>query len=345
MQKLEEELQAPEDDLSGISFSFPKARHSGKEVLKLEQVTKSWPLPDGSRKVVLDDINLEVLRGDRIAIVGSNGAGKTTFCRIVSGDLGYEGKMAQGHNVSLNYFAQHQTENLNPGKSVLEEMMDAAPDAQSQRKVRDILGCFLFSSNSVDKKTAVLSGGEKSRLSLAKILLQASNLLIMDEPTNHLDMRSKEMLIDALENYDGTLMLVSHDRYFLDSLVNKVIEIKNGSLQVYLGGYAEYLEKAEKTWAEEQKKTALSQKNSGEKKTSSANRQKQSSGNSNKSKVEKLEKKIRKLEKQKQEYETTMGSQDFYSLPEAETRQTVDRYHELCTEIDRLYEEWESVAS
>ncbi len=345
MQKLEEELHTPEEDVSKISFSFPKARSSGKEVMKLENVSKSWPLPDGTHKEVLQKINLEIMRGDRIAIVGSNGAGKTTFCRVVSGDLDHEGSRTQGHNVSLNYFAQHQTENLSPEKSVLDEMMDTAPDAQSQRKIRDILGCFLFSGDSVEKKTRVLSGGEKSRLSLAKILLQASNLLIMDEPTNHLDMRSKEMLIDALENYDGTLMLVSHDRYFLDSLVNKVVEIKNGSLQVYLGSYAEYLEKAEKAWEEERKREAVSQKKITEaKKTSGSGRQKQPAPGYSKMKAEKLEKKIQKLEEEKQEYETTMGSPDFYSLPEEETRKTVDRYHELCTEIDLLYEEWESTA-
>ena len=345
MQKLEEELHTPEEDVSKISFSFPKARSSGREVMKLENVSKSWPLPDGTHKEVLQKINLEIMRGDRIAIVGSNGAGKTTFCRVVSGDLDHEGSRTQGHNVSLNYFAQHQTENLSPEKSVLDEMMDTAPDAQSQRKIRDILGCFLFSGDSVEKKTKVLSGGEKSRLSLAKILLQASNLLIMDEPTNHLDMRSKEMLIDALENYDGTLMLVSHDRYFLDSLVNKVVEIKNGSLQVYLGSYAEYLEKAEKAWEEERKREAVSQKKITEaKKTSGSGRQKQPAPGHSKMKAEKLEKKIQKLEEEKQEYETTMGSSDFYSLPEEETRKTVDRYHELCTEIDLLYKEWESTA-
>ncbi len=346
MQKLEEELQAPEEDLSAISFSFPKARHSGKEVLKLEHLSKSWTQPDGFRKEVLNNIDLEVMRGDRIAIVGSNGAGKTTFCRIVSGDLDYEGDMTHGHNVSLNYFAQHQTENLDPRKTVLEEMMGAAPDAESQRKVRDILGCFLFSGDSVEKKTSVLSGGEKSRLSLAKILLQSSNLLIMDEPTNHLDMRSKEMLIDALENYDGTLMLVSHDRYFLDSLVNKVIEIKDGSLQVYLGSYGEYLEKAEKAWAEEQnKKTASGQKSSGTRKNTSGGRQKHSSGSEKNLKAEKLERRIQKLEKEKQEHEATMGSSDFYSLPEEETQGTVENYQKLCAEIELLYEEWESVLS
>lgn len=346
LQKLEEELQAPEDDLPGISFSFPKARRSGKEVLRLEHVTKSWHQPDGSRKIVLEDISLEVMRGDRIAIVGSNGAGKTTFCRIVAGELDHEGRIIHGHNVSLNYFAQHQTENLNSRKSALEEMMDAAPDAESQRKVRDILGCFLFSGDSVEKKTAVLSGGEKSRLSLAKILLEASNLLIMDEPTNHLDMRSKEMLIDALENYDGTLMLVSHDRYFLDSLVNKVIEIKNGSLQVYLGSYGEYLEKAERALAEEQKKIAVMQKkDTGKETASSADKGTTSPGSHNRQKAEKLEKSILNLEKQKQEYEAKMGASDFYSLPEEETRKTVERYHELCAEINRLYAEWESALS
>ena len=346
MQKLEEELQAPEEDLSGISFSFPKARHSGKIVLQLEHVSKSWTQPDGTVKNVLENIDLEVLRGDRIAVVGSNGAGKTTFCRIVSGDIDYNGKMTYGHNVSLNYFAQHQTENLDLRKSVLEEMMDAAPDAESQRKVRDILGCFLFSGDSVKKKTAVLSGGEKSRLSLAKTLLQASNLLIMDEPTNHLDMRSKEMLIDALENYDGTLMLVSHDRYFLDSLVNKVIEIKNGSLKVYLGSYGEYLERAEKAWEEKRKKEADPQKkNSGKKKTIDATGKKASRSSPGKVKAEKLEKKIQALEEQKLDYETTMASPDFYSLPEEETRQTIERYHKLCGEIDRLYAEWESSLS
>ena len=349
MQKLEEELQAPEEDTSRISFSFPKARPSGKEVMKLEEVSKSWLLPDTNRKEVLQKINLEILRGDRIAVVGSNGAGKTTFCRIVSGDLDHEGRRVQGHNVSLNYFAQHQAENLNPEKSVLDEMMDSAPDAESQRKVRDILGCFLFSGDSVEKKTKVLSGGEKSRLSLAKILLQASNLLIMDEPTNHLDMRSKEMLIDALENYDGTLMLVSHDRYFLDSLVNKVVEIKNGSLQVHLGSYAEYLDKAEKVWEKEKERKqepSPQKKNFQEKKSSSnAGEQKKSVSGHDRLKAEKLEKKIQKLEEEKLEYETTMGSPDFYSLPDDETRSTVDRYHKLCAEIDKLYKAWESAVS
>ena len=253
MEKMEKNMQSPEEDLSRISFRFPKANPSGREVMRLDGVKKSYDLPDGSIKQVLAGIDLEVMRGDRIAIVGSNGAGKTTFCKILAGEIDFEGKLTTGHNVTMNYFAQHQTENLPPEKSIYMEMMDSAPSSEAQKKVRDILGCFLFSGDAVNKKIRVLSGGEKSRVALAKILLQASNLLIMDEPTNHLDMRSKEMLIDSLEYYDGTLLIVSHDRYFLDSLVNKVVEIKNGTLQLYLGTYAEYLEKAEQVIEAERK--------------------------------------------------------------------------------------------
>ncbi len=253
MEKMEKNMFSPEEDNSRISFRFPKANPSGREVMRLDGVKKAYLLPDGTKKQVLNSINLEVMRGDRIAIVGSNGAGKTTFCKILAGEIDFEGKLSMGHNVTLNYFAQHQTENLSQDKSVYMEMMDSAPSSEAQKKVRDILGCFLFSGDAVNKKIRVLSGGEKSRVALAKILLQASNLLIMDEPTNHLDMRSKEMLIDSLEYYDGTLLIVSHDRYFLDSLVNKVVEIKNGALQLHLGTYAEYLETAEKAIEAERK--------------------------------------------------------------------------------------------
>ncbi len=343
MQKLEEELQAPEENRSRISFSFPKARPSGREVLKLEKVSKSWPLPDGSRKEVLKAVDLEIMRGDRIAIVGSNGAGKTTFCRIVSGDLDHEGKRTPGHNLSISSFAQHQAENLDPDKSVLDEMLQAAPDAESQRKARDILGCFLFSGDSVEKKTAVLSGGEKSRLSLAKILLQASNLLIMDEPTNHLDMRSKEMLIDALENYDGTLMVVSHDRYFLDSLVNKVLEIRNGSLRMHLGRYGEFLELSEKNAAEENEHNQSGGRRSNRSRKDGPG--KKADDKPEKTGVARLERAIESLEKKKQEYERQMAASDFYARPEEETGRTIGEYEALGREIEKLYREWEAAVS
>ena len=347
MQKLEEELQAPEEDLSQISFSFPKARPSGREVLRLEGVSKSFTLPDGTTKEVLKDIDLEIMRGDRIAIVGSNGAGKTTFCRILADEIDFKGTRQLGHHVSMNYFAQHQTDSLSPEKSILDEMMDAAPSAEAQRRVRDILGCFLFSGDAVEKKTAVLSGGEKSRVALAKILLQASNLLIMDEPTNHLDMRSKEMLIDSLENYDGTLLIVSHDRYFLDSLVNKVFEIKNGGVQVYLGTYAEYLEKAEKAWEEEKKQLAAADAKQEADRKAAATKQaakKPTAPKANSKKIAAIEKEIQRLEESKAQHEEMMAQPSFYDQPADETRKATEEYEEVCRELDALYVCWEEEA-
>ena len=346
MEKMEKNMQSPEEDLSRISFRFPKANPSGREVMRLDGVKKAYILPDGSKKQVLTGIDLEVMRGDRIAIVGSNGAGKTTFCKILAGHIDFEGKLTMGHNVSLNYFAQHQTENLSQEKSVYTEMVDSAPTSEAQKKVRDILGCFLFSGDAVNKKIRVLSGGEKSRVALAKILLQASNLLIMDEPTNHLDMRSKEMLIDSLEYYDGTLLIVSHDRYFLDSLVNKVVEIKNGTLQLYLGTYAEYLEKAEKVIEDERKLEAASRQKGQsapvkvtEKEKVQA--EKSASAKKDKKKIDELELKINQLEKKKESLETMMATEDFYKKSQNENAKVLDEYHKLCSELSAVFAEWE----
>jgi len=346
MEKMEKNMQSPEEDLSRISFRFPKANPSGREVMRLDGLKKAYILPDGTKKQVLTGIDLEVMRGDRIAIVGSNGAGKTTFCKILAGQIDFEGKLTMGHNVSLNYFAQHQTENLSPEKSVYTEMVDAAPTSEAQKKVRDILGCFLFSGDAVNKKIKVLSGGEKSRVALAKILLQASNLLIMDEPTNHLDMRSKEMLIDSLEYYDGTLLIVSHDRYFLDSLVNKVVEIKNGSLQLYLGTYAEYLEKAEKILETERKEEAAArQKKQSTTPKISEKEIEQTKKNvavkKDKKRIEEIEQKINRLEHKKESLETMMATEDFYKKSQEETGKVLDGYHTLCNELNTLFAEWE----
>ncbi|MEI6846482.1 MAG: ABC-F family ATP-binding cassette domain-containing protein [Chlorobiaceae bacterium] len=351
MEKLENQLQSPEEDLSRISFRFPKANPSGREVMRLEGIKKTYILPDGTKKQVLNSLDLEIMRGDRIAIVGSNGAGKTTFCKILASQIDFEGKLTVGHNVSLNYFGQHQTENLSPEKSIYKEMLDSAPSSEAQKKVRDILGCFLFSGDAINKKIRVLSGGEKSRVALAKILLQASNLLIMDEPTNHLDMRSKEMLIESLENYDGTLLIVSHDRYFLDSLVNKVIEIKNGSLQLHLGTYAEYLEKTEKALeAERKQETAKRQttqvapqaKNSVKEKEQVKNI---SSAKKDKKKIEAIEQKINRLEQQKESIETIMANEDFYKKSQRETEKILEEYHKLCNELNVLFAEWEQASA
>ena len=345
MEKMEKNLQSPEEDLSRISFRFPKANPSGREVMRLEEVKKAYLLPDGTKKQVLNGIDLEVMRGDRIAIVGSNGAGKTTFCKILAGEIDFEGKLTMGHNVTLNYFAQHQTENLSPDKSIYLEMMDSAPSSEAQKKVRDILGCFLFSGDAVNKKIRVLSGGEKSRVALAKILLQASNLLIMDEPTNHLDMRSKEMLIDSLEYYDGTLLIVSHDRYFLDSLVNKVVEIKGGALQLHLGTYAEYLEKAEKAIeAERQQENAAKQKSQSTAAKEKEQTKKSAATRKNKKRIDEIEQKINRLEQKKESIETIMATEDFYKKSKEENAKVLDGYHALCNELNALFAEWEKIS-
>ncbi|MDT9546947.1 MAG: ABC-F family ATP-binding cassette domain-containing protein [Chlorobium phaeovibrioides] len=346
MEKLEKEMECPEEDLSRISFRFPKAQPSGREVMRLEGVGKSYPLPDGTTKQVLDGIDLEIMRGDRIAIVGSNGAGKTTFCKILADEIEFDGKLTVGHNVTLNYFAQHQTENLAPDKSIYKEMLDAAPTAEAQKKVRDILGCFLFSGDAIEKKIKVLSGGEKSRVALARILLQASNLLVMDEPTNHLDMRSKEMLIDSLENYDGTLLLVSHDRYFLDSLVNKVVALKNGSLQLYLGTYAEYLEKSEKEHEEEKRLEAAALKaKSAAAKAPEAKKpagQPKPKKHKDPKKMASIEQEINRLEQEKERTETLMATEDFYKKSQNETAKVLEEYHALSGKLEKLFADWEA---
>ena len=342
MQKLQAELETPEQDLSQISFRFPKALPSGKVVLNLEGISKSYPLANGSQKTVFQDVNLEVMRGERIAIVGSNGAGKTTLCKILSGQTAFDGRFTLGHNVELSYYSQHQTENLAGEKTILKEMMDAAPDSERRQKVRDILGCFLFSGDSVEKRISVLSGGEKSRVALAKILLQSSNLLILDEPTNHLDMRSKDMLIEALENYNGTLIIVSHDRYFLDSLVDKVIELKDGLLNIYQTPYADYLHKKEKQLSLE---SAKQQPQAQKKVTKPANATKAKTAiKNNDKKLALLEKRIQELEDEKKELESKISASDFYQN-HSDPQKTLERYQHVSDELNKLYENWETMVS
>jgi ATP-binding cassette subfamily F protein 3 len=220
-----------------IRFKFPDAPKPGRVVLELKDARKAY---DG--RVVLDHINLMIERGDRIALVGPNGAGKSTLMRILAGvDRADSGTRLEGHKVILDYFAQDQAAVLNPTRNVYEEMSSSSPTTMVPM-IRTILGGFLFSGDDIYKKVAVLSGGERNRLALAKMLLNASNMLLLDEPTNHLDLDSKEVLLDALADYDGTLVFVSHDRYFVDKLATKVIEVGGGEALLYLGGYEDFLD-------------------------------------------------------------------------------------------------------
>ena len=219
-----------------IRFKFPESPRPGRVVLETKGVRKAY-----GENVVLRHLDLMVERGDRIALVGPNGAGKSTLMRILAGvDRADEGLRLEGHKVVLDYFAQDQASVLNPARTALEEMSSASSVTMAPM-IRTILGGFLFEGDDVYKKVQVLSGGERNRLALAKMLLNASNVLLLDEPTNHLDLDSKEVLLDALEDYGGTLVFVSHDRYFVDKLATKVIEVGGGEAPLYPGGYEDFV--------------------------------------------------------------------------------------------------------
>ncbi len=230
-------IEVDEEDMSAINIKFPPAPRSGTVVVNARGVTKKY-----GYKTVLDDVDIVIERGEKIAFVGKNGEGKSTFSKIVMGEVDYEGDMKLGHNVSIGYFAQNQDELMDENITVL-ETIDKVAVGDIRTKIRDLLGAFLFRGGDVDKKVKVLSGGERSRLAMVKLMLQPVNLLVLDEPTNHLDMRSKDILKQALAAFDGTLILVSHDREFLNGLVNKVYEFKNHKIKEHLGGIYEFLQK------------------------------------------------------------------------------------------------------
>ncbi|HQG77644.1 MAG TPA: ABC-F family ATP-binding cassette domain-containing protein [Bacteroidales bacterium] len=232
-----ERIEVDEEDTSAINFSFPPAPRSGTVVVRAENLSKDF----GSVKV-LRNVAITITRGEKVAFVGRNGEGKTTFSRIITGELDYEGTLKIGHNVRTGYFAQNQDELMDDDKTVF-ETVDAAAKGEIRSRLRDILGAFLFRGDDIEKKVRVLSGGEHSRLALVKLLLEPYNLLVLDEPTNHLDMRSKDILKKALMKYDGTLIVVSHDRDFLDGLVAKVFEFRHNRIKENIGGIYDFLSK------------------------------------------------------------------------------------------------------
>ena len=228
-------IEVEQEDVARMQFSFAPSPHSGKMSLIVKDASKSY----GNLKV-LEKISLELIRGDKIAFVGKNGEGKSTLAKMIVNEIDYVGSIELGHKVKMGYYAQNQAEFLNENLTVLETIENAANEDVSGR-VRTVLGSFLFSNDDVSKKIKVLSGGERARVALCKLLLEPCNLLVMDEPTNHLDITSKELLKKALKNYDGSLIVVSHDREFLQGLTQKVYEFKSHNIKEYIGDIDSFL--------------------------------------------------------------------------------------------------------
>ncbi len=248
-------IEIDEEDASTLRIKFPPAPRSGQVVFEAKSLAKRY-----GNHTVFSDANLIVERGERIALVGRNGEGKSTLSRILIGELAYEdGEAKLGYNINLGYFAQNQ-DDLMDGDATVLDTLDRVAVGDIRTKLRDILGAFLFRGEDVDKKVKVLSGGERSRLAMARLMLEPHNLLVLDEPTNHMDMRSKDVLKSALMAYDGTLIVVSHDREFLDGLVNKVYEFRDGRVKEHLGGIYEFLQRRKLETLQELERKAVEEK-------------------------------------------------------------------------------------
>jgi len=235
-----ERIEVPEEE-GTIHFTIPQPPASGRTVIEAQNLTKLYPTPDGREKTVLDNISFTIERGDRIALVGANGAGKSTLIRLLSEqEAPTSGAVRYGHNALVDFFAQDQYKVLDPNAVMLDDIAGAAPKVPVV-ELRSLLGCFMFSGDDVFKRLGVLSGGERNRYAMAKMLVSPSNMLLLDEPTNHLDLRAKDVLLDAIRNFTGTVLFVSHDRYFIDGLATRVFEVEDKRVHIYPGNYEDYL--------------------------------------------------------------------------------------------------------
>ncbi len=335
-------IEIDEEDNSALHIKFPPAPRSGQVVMEAENLTKAF-----GDHVIFSDVNLKIERGEKVAFVGRNGEGKTTLSRIAVGDLdATEGMAKLGYNVSLGYFAQNQ-DDLMDGDMTVFDTIDQIAVGDIRTKIRDILGAFLFRGEDVDKKVKVLSGGERSRLAMAKLMFQPYNLLILDEPTNHMDMLSKDILKEALKKYDGTLVVVSHDREFLDGLVDKLYEFRGGKVKEHLGGIYDFLKRRKlESLKELERKTSQAQSQqtdraATENKLSYAERKEMDKS------IRKIASRISECERQIEEKETEIASIDaMMANPEQHAIDHTDvdifkRYQELKRDVETLMLEWE----
>ena len=328
-----ERIEVDEDDNSVMNISFPVSQTPGRVVIEAAHVTKAY-----GDKVILKDISLLVERGSKIAFVGQNGQGKSTFMKAIVNEFKYQGSIKLGHNVQLGYFAQNQAEYLDGEITLLETMTNAATDT-NRSKVRDMLGSFLFRGDDVEKKVKVLSGGERNRLALCKLLLQPINVLVMDEPTNHLDIKSKNVLKAALKKYEGTLMLVSHDRDFLQGMSNIVYEFKDQKIKEYLGDINYFLEQRNMENMREVEKKDIAKKEAP-KETPKVSYEDQKKSKSLQNRLSKVESQIKQLEIDIQSDDKALASNYDKHVEDANFFMA---YNKKKKELDQLLEEWEVV--
>ncbi|MFP3859980.1 MAG: ATP-binding cassette domain-containing protein [Bacteroidales bacterium] len=329
------EIAIEQTDTSTINIKFPEGERAGREVVKCSDVSVSY-----DQNLVLNGVNFLLERGERIAFVGRNGEGKTTLAKAIVGDVNYSGTIKLGHNVTLGYYAQNQNEHLEEHKTVLKTMEEKA-SGDMRKEVRNILGTFLFQGEDVEKRVQVLSGGERSRLALATLLLEPHNLLILDEPTNHLDMRSKEVLKKALQNFKGALIVVSHDRDFLDGLVDKVYEFRNRNIKEHIGGIYDFIRKRNIEQLDDlhlvRQKTKAGNQNKEQGKSSYEARKEHNR------QISKLEKSIAKTEKNIEEYEKQLEElkKAMENPDEQKNQDLYDKYSELKINHEKEMEKWE----
>ncbi|WP_060873970.1 ribosomal protection-like ABC-F family protein [Myroides odoratus] len=336
-----ERIEVDEDDNAVMNISFPVSIDPGKVVLEMEGVTKRF-----GDKVIFKDVDFLIERGSKIAFVGQNGQGKSTLIKAVMKEFEYDGIIKLGHNVQIGYFAQNQADYLDGEKTLLDTMLDAATDG-NRVKVRDMLGAFLFRGDDVEKKVKVLSGGERNRLALCRMLLSPINVLLMDEPTNHLDIKSKNVLKQALLNFKGTLILVSHDRDFLQGLTNLVYEFKDQKIKEYLGDINYFLEERKAQNMREiekksDKKEPQAEVKVEEKKVEALSYEDQKKQKTLQNRLSKIESEINTLEKKVAkdderlavDYEKLMQDESFFKA-----------YEQNKKKIEALMQEWEDVAA
>ena len=339
-----ERVEVDSIERSSIKFRFQEAPSSGKIVVETQKLDKRF-----GDNLVLNQLDFVLLKGEKIAFVGKNGMGKTTLAKIIVGEQDYEGEFKLGYNVKLGYYAQNQTEYLDMNKTVFETIDDVAT-GDLRKKVRDILGAFLFSGETIDKKVSVLSGGEKSRLALAKLLLEPYNLLVLDEPTNHLDIRSKSILKNALMQYNGSLIIVSHDRDFLQGLTDKVIEFKKAETKEHLGDIRNFLEKRKIENFQQLEKSGKSLKNRGKDKSISENKQAYLDKKESDKELRKLENKLHLIEKEILKMEKEIEISDANLADPRKYKELIndstffESYQKLKTNLESRLNEWERIS-